>query len=109
MSKHTKPPWKVAKAKPVQLRSGCYIQAIFSMSDATYRPARAQGKTANECQANAHLIAASPRLLQSCKRIAARVEALRQSHPEWTQYIDMIVHEEDGLFAAIAEAEGRAT
>ena len=55
MSKHTKPPWKVAKAKPVQLRSGCYIQAIFSMSDATYRPARAQGKTANEVPGRMHI------------------------------------------------------
>ena len=63
MSKHTQPPWRVADAEPIRLKSGCYIQAVFSLSDATYRPARAHGETAEECQANADLIAAAPELL----------------------------------------------
>ena len=69
---------------------------------------KGQDDEAKERQlALARAFAGAPRLLEVCKRIASRVAALRQSHPEWTQYIDMIVHEEDGLAAAIAEAEGR--
>lgn len=65
MSKHTEAPWRVADAEPIRLKSGCYIQAVFSLSEATYRPARAHGKTAEECQANADLIAAAPEMLDA--------------------------------------------
>ncbi len=107
MSKHTKAPWKVAKAEPFRLKSGCYIQAVFSLSDATFRPARAQGETAEECQANAHLIAAAPELLEVLRSLVDRARLVTDNaFGVWR-----IESSIDGVIAearvAIAKAEGR--
>ena len=100
MSKNTKSPWKVANAKPVRLKSGCYVQAVFSMSDATFRPARVQGATAEECQANADLIATAPELLRLLKAVQPIF---------WNDgpLVKAYAHLENEIDAMIARAEGR--
>jgi hypothetical protein len=100
MSKHTEAPWKVADAEPLRLKGGCYYQAVFSLSDATYRPARAQGETAEECQANADLIATAPDLLRLLKALQP---ILWNDGPLARAY----QHLEDEIDAVIARAEGR--
>lgn len=100
MSKHTEAPWKVAEAKPLRLKNGCYVQAIFSLSDAEYRPARAQGKTAEECQANADLIATAPDLLRLLKALQP---ILWNDGP----VVEAYSHLENEIDAMIARAEGR--
>jgi hypothetical protein len=105
MSQHTAGEWTVAFYAMQDGSGGTNVCAVKAGNRTLARTA-CQVVT-DEDEANIRLMAAAPRLLQSCKRIAARVDALRQSHPEWTQYIDMIVHEEDGLAVAIAKSEGR--
>ena len=51
---------------------------IFSQSYAPIAPANAYADTPEEAQANAHLIAAAPDLLQACLCALADLEGLRE-------------------------------
>jgi hypothetical protein len=66
---HTSGPWTVAD---IPGRDGGL--RIFSLSDADIAPATVYGDTEEQRHSNAHLIAASPELLDACIMAVVRME-----------------------------------
>ena len=69
-TKHTPGPWSITKAYKCN-HSPDYFGAIFGPKGKFPRPGEAYGRTREEAQANAHLIAAAPELLESAENLLA--------------------------------------
>ena len=103
MATHTPGPWKLREDGEAN------SWAVLGPNDNWLLSFLHNGEQLSEKQrANARLIAAAPDLLAAAKRIVARIDGLRGLHPEWSDMIDTIFHEEDGHRDAIRKAEGRS-
>lgn len=104
MSKHTKGPWEVGSLVKND-HTPRYVEVLADgvkiIAKATY------GKTDEEAAINAHLIAASPGLLEACKAVIACVNSnniTEQIDKEDAEKLSNILAD---AYKAIAKAEGK--
>ena len=94
MSKHTQGPWKyIGNYRPDGDGFGWFVEI------APERWASVEGLTFSEAEANAHLIAAAPELLEALKWLTAEIKDCAQPS-DWESW--------EACQAAIAKAEGEA-
>lgn len=97
MSKHTPAPWSIDKTTLTAINSGEKHVAMVNFYNS---PNGANSVVGEEHEANTHLIAAAPDLMEALKLLYAHLFGPTTSMPR---------HEIDDLcVAAIAKAEGRS-
>lgn len=99
-TKHTKGPWYASR-----LSEGVWIiknEAFDSYIALTHN------REGVHADANAHLIAAAPDLLEALRKVSAALEAVYESEMEWTGEWDMLPPDAlEMAKAAIRKAEGK--
>lgn len=75
---HTPGPWQVDDGEITA--SGFVLGLVYGTDDCPC----SEDETREECQANAHLIAAAPQLLQACQKF---VQWLNEGQPRQTQNV----------------------
>jgi hypothetical protein len=93
-AKHTPAPWRVEP-------DSSHFDSLTTIANGSARVAEAAGRTLAECEANAHLIAAAPDLLEALKVAMEWIsnwEPNFTDDPEWPADRDLIA-------AAPAKAE----
>jgi hypothetical protein len=96
--RHTPGPWQVPSFAPWQVNSKDALPGTFVI--ASCHEDRHTGRTREERNANARLIAAAPDLLEAAKNALATYQAHTDA-PSW------LIHEMATLLGAINNAEGR--
>jgi len=121
-TKHTPGPWRYIRCSDeefshpgIEALNDTFSVVILGFKDDPNDDGGVRGRTAEEAEANAHLIAAAPDLLAFANRVDANLTAIHgsiEAHPgsqpdcyEWLKEAAAIWRE---CKAAIAKAEGRA-
>lgn len=92
-AKHTPGPWRVEP-------DSSHFDSLTTIANGSARVAEAAGRTLAECEANAHLIAAAPDLLEALKKL--QLQALQSPDLLRTEWGMQAL---DAARAALAKAE----
>lgn len=100
-AKHTPGPWRIVEDGGFRgifhLGTGRKVAAVIGSI-----------REGEHIEANAHLIAAAPDLLEALRKVSAALEAVYESEMEWTGEWDMLPPDAlEMAKAAIRKAEGK--